>query len=367
MNMNTPYVFIIAGGSGTRLWPVSRKKKPKQLLKLASEKTLIEDTLERALSITKKKYIFIGTNQQIKKAIQGKVKWLKKKQFIVEPEGRNTAPIISLFCARLQLTHKDLTRPIVVLAADHFISPTQKWSEAVISTFPFLNKKIFCMGILPHEPNTGYGYIETTQEALESQDSVSHPKNQKSEHPQHKQVKRFTEKPDLQTAKKYIKTGCHFWNSGIFIFSAEIFLRELKIHSPDIYEIAFTCAKNFTRLKKLFLKMPDISIDYALIEKTRHLGVVVGFFQWDDVGSFLALERVRKKDSLGNIIPKHILVKSLSSQNNIIFSEKSDMKFALLGAKDLVIAYQNGVCLIAHKDTIHEIKKLRELFPKNLL
>ena len=208
--MNSPFVLILGGGSGTRLWPLSRSGKPKQVLSLTSSKCLIEETLHRSLSLTNKKNIFIGSNPELKKAIRGKVKGLSGRQFIVEPTPRNTAPIIALFCAFLGKKNRDhLKRPVVVLSADHFIASEQAWSRAIRSTFPFLAEKIFCLGIVPDRPETGYGYIETGEPISKKKD--------------HLRVKRFIEKPSLRVAKGYLKTQRYLWNSGILFSNLNSF------------------------------------------------------------------------------------------------------------------------------------------------
>ncbi len=348
--MKHPYVLITAGGSGTRLWPLSRKKYPKQLLPILSKKSLLQETLDRALFITIKKNIFIGTNQKLKKMIQKEVPYLKNKQFIIEPEMRNTAPIIALFVAWLKKKKKNIKNPIIVLAADHYISPCSNWANLVESVFPFLEKHIFCVGIQPSRPEVGYGYIEMGDELGGSK-----------EH--HRKAIAFREKPNLATAKQYMK-GDHFcWNSGIFIFSGETFSKELSIHAPDIFALARKCTQGKSKLKKNFCKMPNLSIDYALMEKTKKLAVAQGDFHWDDVGNFLSLERVHKKDANRNVVNTKCDVHYIGSKNNIVLTNDKNLKVALLGVEDLVIVEKNNVLLIAKKSSIDNIKKIREKFP----
>ena len=351
--MKHPYVLIMAGGSGTRLWPLSRKKYPKQLLPVLSTKSLLQETLDRALFLTIKKNIFIGTNQKLKKMIQKEIPYLKSKQFIIEPEMRNTAPIIALFGAWLKMKRQNMKTPIIVLAADHYISPCADWANIVESVFPFLEKNIFCVGVQPTRPDVGYGYIEMGDE-LEGA----------KEH--HRKVAAFREKPKLATAKKYIKEGHFCWNSGMFIFSGEILLQELSIHAPDIAILATKCVQGKGELKKNFRKMPNISIDYALMEKTKNLAVARGNFRWDDVGSFLSLERVHKKNSNNNVINTQCDIHSIKSKNNIVLTNNKNLKVALLGVEDLVIVENNNVLLVAKKSSMDSIKKMREKFPDDL-
>ena len=347
--MNSPYVLILGGGLGTRLWPLSRSEKPKQILSLTSSKSLIEETLKRALLLTKKKNIFIGSSPELKKVIRKKIKGLPNKQFIVEPTPRNTAPIIALFCAFLGKKKKEhLKRPVIVLSADHFIGSNKVWSNSIRSTFPFLDEKIFCLGIVPDRPETGYGYIETGEPIFKEKD--------------HLEVKRFIEKPGLRVVKRYLKTQRYLWNTGIFIFKPELFLKELKKYIPKIYDLALKSVKSKAERKKYFHAMPKISIDYALMEKTKKLAVVKGDFHWDDIGNFLALGRIKKQDPHQNIVSEGLDYKSISSQGNIMISDDKNIKFALLEINDLIVIKNKDLILLAHKRSINQIKELREKY-----
>ncbi len=345
----SPYVFIIAGGSGTRLWPLSQNKYPKQLLSLLSKKSLLQETLDRAMFITVRNKIFIGTNKKLKKIIQKEIPYLKSKQFIIEPESQNTAPIIAYFCAWLRNKKKDIKTPVVVLAADHFISPCADWENSIRSVFPFLESSIFCMGIQPTRPDIGYGYIETDKQV----------KNNKK---QHSRVIAFHEKPNKKMAKQHVQNSNFYWNSGMFIFSVDLFLKELNIHVPDIYTLAIKCAQNKKALKKNFYKMPNISIDYALMEKTKKLSVVIGNFSWDDVGSFSSLSRIREKDKFGNVIDSKLDIHSVNAKNNLVFMEHNKLKIGLLGVKNLVIIQKGNILLIADKESTDNIKDIRKKF-----
>ena len=348
--MKKPYILIMAGGSGTRIWPLSTKNKPKQLLPLASEKSLIKETVDRSLLLTSKENIYIGTNAFLKKIIKKEIPWLKDKNFVIEPMAKNTAPIIALFCALLQKQKKDISLPIVTLSADHYIEPEEIWSKLVQSTFSYADNYLYCIGIKPNKPNTNYGYIEIGTQIHNTKDQYT--------------IKSFKEKPTKEVAEEYVQKGSFLWNSGMFIFSARLFLEQLKKLQPDMYDLACLCVEKKSNLNKLFEKMPNISVDYAIMEKSQQLAVIAGDFTWDDIGSFLAIKRIKKPDSNNNFSSNNLYYKSIASQNNIIMTENKSIKFALLGIENLVIVENNGIICIAHQDQIGSIKELREMFPE---
>ena len=185
-----------------------------------------------------------------------------------------------------------------------------------------------------------------------------------NEYQPHFLVNRFTEKPNLETAQKYLEAGRYFWNSGMFIFTARLFLEELKAHCPDIHKLALLSAKSKKNKKMYFPKMPDISVDYALMEKSDKLGVAKGNFGWDDIGSYLALTRIAAIDENKNIPVGNIAYRQIKSSNNILACGDQKTKFALLGIDSLVIVKQGNLILIADQKKISEIKKLREKFPE---
>ena len=220
-NKSNPYVLIMAGGSGTRLWPLSRKTHPKQLLTLFSDNSLIEETVNRALLLTKRSNIYIGTNKQIKNSIlKTSKKIIPKNNFIIEPEARNTAPIIALFAQVLKKRKKDMLQPIVVLSADHHITPAEQWAKFVKKSFEYADKKIWCLGIEPKHPDTGFGYIEV--------DNPIYLDLYK--------IKAFKEKPDIFTAKEYVESKRFLWNSGMFIWRSSVILNEFSTRLPGIYK-----------------------------------------------------------------------------------------------------------------------------------
>jgi mannose-1-phosphate guanylyltransferase len=341
-----PFVMIMAGGSGTRLWPLSRVHRPKQLIRIVGKKTLIEEAVDRARLLTTPDRIYIGTNKDLAAKIQKIVK-LDKKQYLLEPEARNTAPIIAYFTSYLKQHGADDSSGVVILAADHHIEPVDKWAETVKLALSRAQERIWCLGIKPTRADIGYGYIES---GIEIQPRMS-------------TIASFREKPDFQTASHYLTTERHFWNSGMFIFSLGRMREDLRIYQPEMLKLADSCAQSPANLTKNFPRMPNISIDYALMEKTKKIGLVKADFLWDDVGSFEALGRIFPADEAGNHVVSGKVI-SHRAKGNIV---KSGLTIALLGIENCVLVEDNGVLLVAKRDALSEIKELRDKVPKELL
>ena len=341
-----PFVMIMAGGSGTRLWPMSRVNRPKQLINIVGKKTLIEEAVERARLLTTPDRIYIGTNKDLAAKIQKIVK-LDKKQYLLEPDARNTAPIIAYFTSFLKQHGADDSSGVVILAADHHIEPVEKWAETVKLALTRATERIWCMGIRPTRAETGYGYIEAGIEVAPRMSAISS----------------FREKPDYQTASHYLTTERHFWNSGMFIFSLGRMREDLRIYQAEMLKLADTCAQSPAALAKSFAKMQNISIDYAIMEKTKKVGLIQADFLWDDVGSFEAFGRIYPANESGNHVISGKVI-SHRAKGNIV---KTGLTIALLGLDNCVLVEDNGVLLIAKRDALPEIKDLREKAPKDLL
>jgi mannose-1-phosphate guanylyltransferase len=325
---------IMCGGSGTRLWPISRKSNPKQFVPLFNGKSLFELTLERNLNIVDEFIVVVNELQlplckkQIPKILSDKVK------FIIEPIGRNTAPAITL--AALLAKDSDL----LILASDHLIKD-QKGYEACVKNAQNLSKdsNLVTFGISPEYPEVGYGYIEAN-----NSDVIS-----------------FKEKPNFETAKKYIESGNYYWNSGMFFFNSQTFLNELSELQKDIYsksEIALKNAKINGNVyyisKENMMDIPEDSIDYAVMEKSENVKVVPSAFNWSDLGSFDALYEELPKDSNGNTeSPIHL---SDNSKNNIVLTNKRII--ATFDINDLIIVDTDDALLIGKRGESQKVKQL---------
>ena len=328
---------VMAGGSGTRLWPLSRTLYPKQFLSLNSRLTMLQETLRRlekvehnpALIICNESHRFIVAEQLRKVG-------LKHSGILLEPVGRNTAPAVAL--AALQATASGEDPILLVLAADHEIQDENSFITAVLAAKDFAQQgKLVTFGIVPTAPETGYGYIK-------SGDPLSG---------QGYKVAAFVEKPELELAQRYLSDGGYLWNSGMFMFRASVFIDELKKFRPDILEscqqslASSTQDLDFIRLdNSSFSCCPEESIDYAVMEKTAEAVVVPLDAQWSDVGSWSALWEISSKDQSGNAIRGDVLVEDatdsyLYSQHRLI---------GAVGVKDLVVVETKDAVLVAHKD-----------------
>lgn len=349
--------IIMAGGSGERFWPLSTPQKPKQLLSLFSEKSMIKETLERVVGTIPLENIFISTNISQAEMISKELPEVKKENIIVEPLSKDTAAAISYASLIIRERFKLITDniQIVVLASDHIIKNLSNFKKAVILGLEVAKNSevIVTLGIKPSRPETGYGYIEV---------GVN---NSSIEMNQVYKVKKFREKPNLQTAESYIDSGNFFWNSGIFIFSLKTIFKNLEILMEDYCEIL----QEITPILKTgingmeladsvhpyFSKFEKISIDFGVLEYSKNLRVIPVDIGWSDVGSFKALEEILPLDENQNII-KNTKVISQDSYNNIIIAEGSVI--SLLGVNDLIIIKNNEHILICDKSRSQDLKKV---------
>jgi mannose-1-phosphate guanylyltransferase / mannose-6-phosphate isomerase len=335
---------ILSGGSGTRLWPLSRGQYPKQFLPLVSQHTMVQETMLRLSGLA-------GLNSPIAvcnehhRFMMAEQLWeigVKPAAIILEPVGKNTAPAITM--AALSAESKD--EVLLVLPADHVITDIAAFHLAIAQA-ESLAKQGFLVtfGIVPTNPETGYGYI--------MKDSVQQDSAYK--------VAAFVEKPDLATAKNYLKSGDYLWNSGMFAFTAGSFLKELEAFNPKMLSVckqALSAAKtdlDFTRLDKtIFSTCPADSIDYAVMEKTDKAMVIPLDAGWNDVGSWSALWDVTKKDDAGNAISGDVL--TVDTKNSFIFSENKLV--TVIGVDDLVVVETKDAIMIATKDRAQEVKQI---------
>lgn len=339
-------VFILAGGKGTRLWPLSREKYAKQFLKLVEDKELLEATYERVLNLAEPKDIVTVTNKDYYlyvRYICSKFSKEMEKNIVCEPVGKNTAPSIAIACQyMIDKMDGNLDDVFFVFPSDHLISPIEKFVEYMKIGEEIARKGyITVFGIKPTRPETGYGYIKTGENYGEF--SI---------------VDRFVEKPNLETAKRYIEEGCYLWNSGIFAFKTYVFLEELKRYQPEIYGII---SNGYDFAIKNFNNMPSISIDYGVIEKSERVAVVpLTDILWSDIGSWDALYEIREKDKNGNVIIGDVC--SLDTKNSLIFS--NDRLVATVGVEDIIVVETDDVVLITKRGNGQAIRDLIEKLKK---
>ncbi|KDC49141.1 mannose-1-phosphate guanylyltransferase/mannose-6-phosphate isomerase [Pseudoalteromonas fuliginea] len=335
---------IMAGGSGTRLWPLSRGNYPKQFLPLSGEQTMLQNTISRlnglvhspAMLICNEEHRFIAAEQVRQLGVQ-------HSGLFLEPVGRNTAPAIAL--AAFKAVEKGENPLLLILAADHVIDDTIAFQHSINQAVELAKQdKLVTFGIVGNKPETGYGYIKRGEQF--NNGFV---------------VDSFVEKPSLEMAKKYIDSGDYYWNSGMFLFKASRYLEELNTFRPDIYE---ACEKamqvqnddmDFVRIDKAaFEKCASESIDYAVMEHTKDAVVVPMDAGWSDVGGFSALWDVSTKDKNGNVFTGD--VKAINTKNTLVFGE--DKLVATIGIEDLVIINTKDAVLVAHKDQSQHVKAI---------
>ncbi|KAA8732053.1 mannose-1-phosphate guanylyltransferase/mannose-6-phosphate isomerase [Acinetobacter qingfengensis] len=338
---------IMAGGSGTRLWPLSRTQYPKQFLKLSPDGyTLLQSTLLRLknldcadpILICNEEHRFLAAEQMREIGIQAKI--------ILEPEGKNTAPAITLAAFyQTQLNSPDTI--LLVLAADHVITQQENFEHSIQQAIQLAEQnKLVTFGIVPTHAETGYGYIE--KGAIELTGF---------------KVQRFVEKPNVTTAQEYLDSEKFLWNSGMFMFKADVYLNELKKYAQDIYTSCQTAIQDtksdldFIRIDKdAFSQCRSESIDYAVMEQTHDAVVVPLDANWNDVGSWSALWDIQSKDSQGNVLHGDVI--TVNSQNNYIHGESRLV--SLLGVDNLVVIETKDAVLVADKNKVQDIKKIVE-------
>jgi mannose-1-phosphate guanylyltransferase/mannose-1-phosphate guanylyltransferase/mannose-6-phosphate isomerase len=344
---------ILSGGSGTRLWPVSRKSFPKQFWPLISERSLLSDTALRASAahftapvvVTNQEHRFIVAEQLRDAGING-------AQILLEPVGRNSAPAIA--AAALLTAETDPDAVMWIMAADAAISDTAALERAIKAAAAAAAAGYFVtFGMQPTAPETGYGYIAQGA-AIDSLPGVH-------------RLDRFIEKPNAQKAAELIADGRHLWNSGMFMFTASLLLAEMERYAPDILiavraaMAARTTDLDFTRLgAEAFTAAPDISIDYAIAEKTDKAAVVPAAIGWSDVGSWAALAEIAPKDAHGNFALGDVVIEA--SRNS--YARSDGMLTALLGVQDLVVVTTQDAVLVAHKDHAQNVKTIVDRLKK---
>jgi mannose-1-phosphate guanylyltransferase len=355
----------MAGGAGERFWPYSRRNQPKQLLPLVSDQSMLAETVQRVSPIIPVDRIFIVAGAHLKDSIQNALPELPSENLLIEPMPRNTAPCLALAAAVSFKQFGEVS--MAVLTADHYIQGDQNFLNNVEAALTFAenNPALVTFGIPPKRPDTGYGYIEAGEVAEKSELGVVC------------KVTRFHEKPDQETAKKYVKQGNFFWNSGMFFWRNTTFLETAREKSPELADAMEkiksdwgTSQQNKT-LKRTFESLQKTSIDYALMEKSENVFVVEADFGWDDIGTWQALDRIVKIDNDGNVCVGNGLAED--TQNTIIFNKATgrtqdrDPLVVTLGVNDLVIVNTGDAILICPKDRCQDIKEIIKLLQdKNL-
>ncbi|HHR5859949.1 TPA: mannose-1-phosphate guanylyltransferase/mannose-6-phosphate isomerase [Providencia alcalifaciens] len=336
---------IMAGGSGSRLWPLSRSLYPKQFISLTSKKTMLQETIARLKNIEHQPPLLICNEEhRFIVAEQLRQENFKHSGIILEPVGRNTGPAIALAAIKAMQNGDDPL--LLVLAADHVIQDHASFTKSIEKAIaPAEQGALITFGIVPTAPETGYGYIKKGNLVNESTF----------------QVERFVEKPDLSTAEQYIASNEYLWNSGMFLFKASSYVSELKKHAPEILSSCELALQNslsdldFTRINaEIFEACPDDSIDYAVMEKADNVFVVPMDAGWSDVGSFSSLWEVSPKDHQSNVIIGDVLTEN--TRNSYVYSQSKLV--STVGVDNLVIIETKDAVLVANKDNVQDVKSI---------
>lgn len=346
--MSERFVVIMAGGRGERFWPQSRLSKPKHLLPIVGTQPMLTQTIARVLPLVPAKNIFVITTLSQLPAVRATCRRLPKGNIIVEPVGRDTAPAVGL---GLQLVkRRNPQAAFAVLPADHVIGDVSGFRQRLKAAFEAAESadELVTLGIEPTEPATGFGYIE--------RGAVWHtgPINIM-------RAKRFVEKPSLAKAKGYVASKRYYWNAGMFVWRVPVIEAALKAHAPELAAGLARLAKALGRgdpakaLARIYPDLPRISIDYAVMEKSRNVLVLPANFGWDDVGSWTAISRHHKKDSAGNILRGMACVEN--GRNNIVVSAGGHLT-AVMGLDNLVVVHTADATLVCPKDQAQDIKTL---------
>jgi len=341
--------LIMAGGRGTRFWPKSTEEKPKQFLNLVGNKTMIQETFERINTKIPSNQIFVVTCQKYKKLVMEQLPYLSEKNIIIEPFGRNTAACILLSCIYIKQIYNNAN--IAVFPSDHIISKVDEFINILDTANNYVaanTKAIVTIGIKPNRPETGYGYIK-----------CSHQK-QYVNHMNIIKVEKFVEKPDLETAKKYIEEGNYLWNAGMFIFNCDFMLEELKKNLEASYNLLINLPninsnEYYTELEKAYEQCESISIDYAVMEKSNDIYVIPSEFGWDDIGTWKSLQRYIKPDTEANIIKGN--VKAYNSSNNVIYA--GEKKVMLIDIDNIFLIESDDVIVVGNKDGLSKVHSFR--------
>lgn len=344
---------IMAGGNGTRLWPLSRVLYPKQFLSLDNELTMLQSTVSRLNGLSDE-LPFVICNEQHRFIVAEQLRTLNclDKNIILEPVGRNTAPAIALAALLAKDSASSPDPLLLVLAADHAIQNEEAFCNAVRLAIPLAeNGKLVTFGIVPDKPETGYGYIRRGEVLNDADKFATY------------EVSEFIEKPALEKAKEYISEDGYYWNSGMFLFRAGRYLEELKKYRPDILDVCMKAISNvnidldFIRVEeKIFSTCPDESIDYAVMERTTDAAIVPMEASWSDVGSWSSLWEISAHDADGNV--HHGDVIAHDTENSYVYAESALV--AAVGVKDLVVVQTKDAVLVANRNTVQDVKKVVE-------
>lgn len=354
------YALIFCGGGGTRLWPYSRQETPKQFLKIKSGKTLIRETFERLLSLIPVDRIYVVTVPDYTDEVADELGEIPKSRVLVEPARRNTAMAAGL--GVVTITRKDPEAIIANVWSDHLVENEVAYRKSLLAAAQAAadGKNLVTTGLTPTHPHTGLGYVKTgaVHDIVEGVEIYK--------------VEKFTEKPDLKTAKKMLRAGNYLWHVGLLVWRGDTFLRAIKKHSPALYRRLDTISEALSKanaseiIGKEYKKAPDESIDYALAEKAKNFLVVKGKFDWYDLGDFSVLWKIGKKDKGGNYFISEDGGEWLGiDTNESIIISKGERFLGTIGLSDMIVVAVDDAVLVAPKSQAQRVKKIVQQLKKD--
>jgi mannose-1-phosphate guanylyltransferase len=344
------YAVLMAGGMGTRFWPMSRKACPKQLLSFAGKRTMLQQTYDRIKPLTPADKILIITNAELKKEIEKQLPDIPTENIIGEPEGRNTAPCIGLAATVIESKSSE-NESMVILPADHLVTNVSDFRNTLKSGIAYAcdHDALITLGMQPNYPETGYGYIQVDKKILsiKGKDIFN--------------VKTFAEKPNLETAERFIKSGDFLWNSGIFIWTVKAIMKELEEHLPDLFEDLMLIRNRIGKpgfkkmLTEVYKRTKPISIDYGIMEAAGNVYVIKSDFGWNDLGSWEAVFNISEKDLNSNVsqAKKSILI---DARSNFFYSPKK--LIAAVDVQDMILVEMDDAILICKKERSQDVKDI---------
>ena len=344
------YCVIMAGGSGTRFWPLSRERRPKQFLSIHEKDSLIQSTIKRFHDLIGWDHIYIAAKESQKSVLENHLLKVPVQNVIYEPVGKNTAPCVGL--AALFVHEHDKSGVMIISPADHLVKQKAIFKKAILTGHKIAKEKggLVTIGIKPTRPSTGYGYIQVNDEVPTELGTPAYT------------VKTFAEKPNLETAERFLESGDFYWNSGIFILRVDSYLNALEEHLPDLYDGLMEIRRylhkpQFTDvMDRVYRQIKSISIDYGVMEKANNVYAVRGDFEWNDLGSWEEIYKLSKQDDKGNAMRGDAILLDTSDS----YVQSSDGIVAVVGLDNVVVVRDGNATLVCARDRVEDVKKVVE-------